>query len=122
MHDLHTTGMGSLVTSAFIFHFSDFLLSFTTSMDTNSTIAVLGCGNIGLSIAKGIVYAKIAPAKQVVVTKRNERYDVLLPLFTHPLSTGTEGGLFICDRKLKGRLEDVQGVKQFLTNIQMICY
>eukprot|EP00026_Physarum_polycephalum_P009328 Phypoly_transcript_09447.p1 GENE.Phypoly_transcript_09447~~Phypoly_transcript_09447.p1 ORF type:complete len:292 (+),score=61.26 Phypoly_transcript_09447:366-1241(+) len=41
-------------------------------MDTNSTIAVLGCGNIGLSIAKGIVYAKIAPAGQVVVTKRNE--------------------------------------------------
>jgi pyrroline-5-carboxylate reductase len=51
-------------------------------MDTNSTITVLGCGNIGLSIAKGIVYAKIAPANQVVVTKRNERLLVLFFLHT----------------------------------------
>lgn len=43
------------------------------TMDPNSTIAVLGCGNIGLSIAKGIVYAKIAPASKVIVTRRNER-------------------------------------------------
>ena len=50
------------------------LFAYHSTMDTNTTIAVLGCGNLGMSIAKGIVYAKIAPADKVVVTKRNDRF------------------------------------------------
>ena len=36
------------------------------------TIAVLGCGNIGLSVAKGIVYANISTPEKLILTKRNE--------------------------------------------------
>lgn len=41
-------------------------------MDSNTTIAVLGCGNIGLSIAKGIVYANLCAPEKIILTKRNE--------------------------------------------------
>jgi len=41
-------------------------------MDPNTTIAVLGCGNIGLSIAKGIVYANLCSPDKIILTKRNE--------------------------------------------------
>jgi len=35
-------------------------------------ISVLGCGNIGLAIAKGIVYANISTPEKLILTKRRE--------------------------------------------------
>jgi pyrroline-5-carboxylate reductase len=41
-------------------------------MESETKVAVLGCGNIGLSIAKGLVYAKITSPEKVILTRRNE--------------------------------------------------
>lgn len=43
-------------------------------MEPNTSIAILGCGNLGLCIAKGIVNAKVTPANKVTITRRNLRY------------------------------------------------
>lgn len=42
----------------------------TTTKFIHRRIAVLGCGNLGTAIARGIVAAKIASAQDVVLTKR----------------------------------------------------
>jgi len=34
-------------------------------------ISVLGCGNIGLAIAKGLVFSKLLPASDIICTKRD---------------------------------------------------
>src|SRR6185437_9166669 len=40
-------------------------------MSTNKTIAILGSGNIGLALAKGLVKAGIYQPQQIILTRRN---------------------------------------------------
>src|ERR1700710_1218875 len=40
-------------------------------MSTNKNIAILGSGNIGLSLAKGLVKAGIYQPSQIILTRRN---------------------------------------------------
>ena len=47
-------------------------------MSTQQTIAILGSGNIGLSLARGLVKAGIYQPKQIILTRRN--ISSLLPL------------------------------------------
>jgi len=54
-------------------YYSFILLIIYTFMDSNTRISVLGCGNIGLSIARGIVSSKIATPDRLTLTKRNEK-------------------------------------------------
>eukprot|EP01111_Echinosteliopsis_oligospora_P012615 TRINITY_DN4343_c0_g1_i2.p1 TRINITY_DN4343_c0_g1~~TRINITY_DN4343_c0_g1_i2.p1 ORF type:complete len:277 (-),score=101.15 TRINITY_DN4343_c0_g1_i2:8-838(-) len=39
---------------------------------SQNTIAILGCGNIGMPIAKGLVMSKMVAASQITLTKRND--------------------------------------------------
>jgi len=40
-------------------------------MDPSTKIAILGCGNIGLAIAKGIAFAGLVPTENITITRKS---------------------------------------------------
>ena len=60
-------------------------------MNSQQNIAILGSGNIGLSLAKGLVKAGICKPQQIMLTRRN----------VSALTSQADEGYYVTDNNLK---------------------
>eukprot|EP01113_Clastostelium_recurvatum_P019818 TRINITY_DN2346_c0_g1_i1.p1 TRINITY_DN2346_c0_g1~~TRINITY_DN2346_c0_g1_i1.p1 ORF type:complete len:287 (-),score=48.53 TRINITY_DN2346_c0_g1_i1:522-1382(-) len=68
------------------------------TLPEGSKVCVLGCGNLGVAIARGMVYAKILPATSIICTKRDE--TTLSPLKEQGYIVSTDNKFAVKEAKI----------------------
>ncbi|MBK0379434.1 pyrroline-5-carboxylate reductase [Mucilaginibacter segetis] len=66
-------------------------------METKQRIAILGSGNIGLALAKGLVKAEIFKPQQITLTRRNTAALAVLETDGYNVTTDNAGAVKIAD-------------------------